>query len=205
MDSSFFLWLAVGIAVVAAPLLMVAHDWRWMLGLLAAIYLAAFILVSRHWPIGMSVVKLVTGWMGIAALGMTRLNIAAFEEQRGPFFVEGTPFRLFSAAIVVLISFSAAARIETLIPGIGQPIIIGGLLLMGTGVLHLGMTSDALRITIVLLTVLAGFEIVYAGVESSVLVEALLATANLGLALTGSYLLLQSYPVDEEEEGEELV
>lgn len=202
MDSSFFLWLAVGIAVLAAPLLIVAQDWRWMLGLLAALYLAAFILVYRHWPIGMSVVKLVTGWMGIAALGMTRLNIASLDEQRGPFFVEGTPFRLFSVAIIILISFSAAARIEAMIPGIGQPIIIGGLLLMGTGVLHLGMTSEALRITIGLLTILAGFEIVYAGVESSVLVAALLAAANLGLALMGSYLLLQSHPVVEEE-GEE--
>jgi hypothetical protein len=203
MDSTIFLWLAVGILLLTAPMLMIARDWRWMLSLLAGVYLAAFILIYRHWPIGMSVVKLVTGWMGIAALGMSRLSVSTLEEQREPFFVEGSPFRLFSAAIIILIAFSASARIENFVPGIGQPVIIGGLLLIGTGLLHLGMTSDVLRVVTGLLTVLAGFEIIYAAVETSVLVAALLAAANLGLALIGSYLLLQSSPV-EEEEAEEL-
>ena len=41
-----------------------------------------------------------------------------------------------------------------------------------------------------LLTVLSGFEVIYAGVESSTLVAGLLAGINLGLALVGSYLLV---------------
>jgi len=40
-----------------------------------------------------------------------------------------------------------------------------------------------------LLTVLAGFEIMYAAVESSALVTALLAVVNLGLALAGAYFM----------------
>jgi hypothetical protein len=40
------------------------------------------------------------------------------------------------------------------------------------------------------MTVLSGFEILYAAVEGSVLVAALLAIINLGLALVGSYLLI---------------
>jgi hypothetical protein len=40
-----------------------------------------------------------------------------------------------------------------------------------------------------LLTVLAGFEILYAAVESSILVTALLAVVNLGLALAGAFFL----------------
>ena len=40
-----------------------------------------------------------------------------------------------------------------------------------------------------LLTILAGFEILYAAVEGSILVAALLAVINLGLGLVGAYLL----------------
>jgi len=194
-------WLAVGILLLAAPTLTVVRDWRWVLSLLAAVYLAAFLLVLRHWPLGMGVVILVTGWMGIAALGMTLLNLFAEEEGRGPFFVEGSPFRLFGAGMVILLAVSAAPRIEAAIPGIGQPVLIGGLTLIGVGLFHLGMTFDILRVVTGLLIILAGFGILYAAVETSILVTALLSAATLGLALAGSYLILQSNPEVEEEEG----
>lgn len=201
MTTAIFSWLAVGILLLAAPALTVARDWRWVLGLLAAIYLAAFFLVLQHWPLAMGVVKLVTGWMGTAALGMTLLSLPSDEDGRRSFFVEGSPFRLFGAGMVILLVVSAAPRIETVIPGIGQSVLIGGLTLVGIGLFHLGMTSDVLRVAIGLLTILAGFEILYAAVETSILVAALLSAATLGLALAGSYLILQSNPEVEEEEG----
>ena len=68
----------------------------------------------------------------------------------------------------------------------------GSLLLIGMGLLHLGVTDHILRVIIGLMTVLAGFEILYATVEGSILVAALLAVINLGLALAGSYLLIAS-------------
>ena len=74
-------------------------------------------------------------------------------------------------------------------------------MLFRSGLFHLGMTSDVLRVVIGLLTILAGFEILYAAVETSILVAALLSAATLGLALAGSYLILQSNPEVEEEEG----
>jgi hypothetical protein len=40
-----------------------------------------------------------------------------------------------------------------------------------------------------LLTVLSGFEILYAAVESSILITGLLAAVTLGLAVVGAYLL----------------
>jgi hypothetical protein len=47
-----------------------------------------------------------------------------------------------------------------------------------------------MRVIVGLLTVLSGFEIIYAAIESSVLVTGLLAGVNLGLALVGAYLLI---------------
>jgi hypothetical protein len=60
------------------------------------------------------------------------------------------------------------------------------------GLLHLGITSHILRVVIGLMTVLSGFEILYSTVEGSILVAALLAVINLGLALVGGYLLIAS-------------
>ncbi len=63
----------------------------------------------------------------------------------------------------------------------GFPVTNGSLLLIGMGLLHLGITARILPVTIGLMTVLAGFEILYSSVEGSVLVAALLAVINLGL------------------------
>jgi hypothetical protein len=81
-------------------------------------------------------------------------------------------------------------------------VAFGGLLLAGMGLLHLGVTDQILRVTIGLMTVLAGFEIIYAAVENSVLVAALLAIINLGLALAGSYLMIASNAPELEKETE---
>ena len=51
------------------------------------------------------------------------------------------------------------------------------------------------------MTVLAGFELLYATVEGSVLVAGLLAVINLGLALVGSYLMIASNAEPEEVQG----
>jgi len=62
--------------------------------------------------------------------------------------------------------------------------------LISLGLLHLGLTTDVLRVILALLTVLSGFEILYAAVEGSILVAGLLSIVNLGLGLVGAYLLL---------------
>jgi hypothetical protein len=55
-----------------------------------------------------------------------------------------------------------------------------------------------MRVIVGLLTVLAGFEILFAAIENSILVAGLLASVNLGLALVGAYLL--SSNTNEEQE-----
>ena len=78
----------------------------------------------------------------------------------------------------------------------------GSLLLIGAGVVHLGVTSNLLRVTLGLLTMLTGFEILYAAVESSILVAGLLSVTSLGLGIVGSYLLIAgSFPNDVEEQS----
>ena len=195
------MWIAVVFLAAAGTILLISRDWRWGLGLLAVQYLASFALVVQYWPLGMAAVKLITGWMATAALGMTRLNLPQDDEPETRNLSEEWPFWLIGAIIVILVGSAAAPRIGNLIPGIALPVSLGSIIMMGMGLLQLGRTSHVLRVVVGLLTLLCGFETLYAAVESSILVAALLSVVNLGLALAGSYLLISTL---EPEGGESL-
>lgn len=195
-------WTAVGLTLATSTAIIISRDWRVSLGALGLQYLAVFWLVTRHLPFAMGSVKLIVGWMVVATLGMTRLGLTNLEkEEQDPFWLRGQWFRVILMGIVALVTVGSTLRIEAAIPGLGLPVIAGSLLLIGAGVVQLGVTSDLLRVTLGLLTILAGFEILYAAVESAILVTGLLAVINLGLGVTGSYLLLAgSSPLESEEE-----
>lgn len=204
MTITIISWIAALLILLTASGLLLARDWRWILGLLAGQYLASFWLVTRHWPLGMAAVKLVTGWMAITALAMTLLALSPqSDENNEQFLPQGNGFRLFACGVTALIVIAAAPRIEEAVPGLGFPVIAGGLLSIGMGFLQLGSASDTLRVIVGLLTVLTGFETLYAAIESSVLVAGLLAATNLGLALVGAYLLTTS-AAEETSDGDEI-
>ena len=186
-------WLAVILITVTSVGLLLARDWRWLIILLAAQYFGMLILTLQHWPLGMASVKVVAGWMSAAILGMTRSGLPREDRtERQSVLPRGRLFRLFAAGIVLLIVATATPRADAVMADAGYAVTTGSLLLVGMGLLHLGVTDHILRVTIALMTVLAGFEILYSTVEASVLVAALLAVINLGLALVGSYLLIAS-------------
>jgi hypothetical protein len=193
-----FAWIAVVLMVITSAGLLFVRDWRWSIILLSAQYLGMFVLTLQHWPIGMASVKVVAGWMSAAILGMTRSglsNEASVEENSLP---RGRLFQLFAAATVVLIMAVVTPGVDTIMADAGFPVTNGGLLLIGMGLLHLGITARIMHVAMGLMTVLSGFEILYSTVENSVLVAALLAVINLGLALVGAYLLIASAPQETE-------
>lgn len=185
-------WIAVVVIVITAAGLLLTHDWRWSIILLAVQYLSMFVLTLQHWPLGMASVKVVAGWMSAAILGMTRSGISNEELDEENIWPRGRLFRFFAASIVVLIVVVVTPSVDTIMADAGFAVTSGSLLLIGLGLLHLGITARVLRVTIGLMTILSGFEILYSAVEGSVLVAALLAVINLGLALVGAYLLVAS-------------
>jgi hypothetical protein len=194
-------WISVGLILVTSTVVLANRDWRVSLGALAVQYLAAFWLVTRHLPFVMGSAKLITGWMVVSALGMTRLGLSSAEEEEKSVLPRGLWFRLVLIFVVALVVAGATSRIESAIPGLGLPVIAGSLLLIGAGAIHLGMTSDTLNVILGLLTLLTGFEILYAAIESSILVTGLLAVTSLGLGIAGSYLLVAgTLPAEMEDE-----
>jgi len=182
-------WTAVVIVAVTSTGLFLNRDWRWDLGMLAIQYLGISILVAQHWPLGMAAVKLVTGWMATAALGMTLTALPPQTDTEERFWPQGLGFRLFMVGMIVILTITVTPRMANYLAGIGAPVIAGTILLTGIGLLHLGTSSQIARVIFALLTVLGGFEILYAAIEGSILVAALLAVVNLGLGLVGAYLL----------------
>ena len=183
-------WITVLVILVTSTGLLIVRDWRWSIFLLAVQYLGVFVLTLQHWPLGMASVKLVAGWMSGAILGMTRSGFPSKEVDEQGIWPRGRLFRLFAAGIILLIVSAGTPTVDTIMADAGYAVTGGSLLLVGLGLLHLGITSSILRVVIGLMTVLSGFEILYSAVEGSILVAALLATINLGLALVGAYLMI---------------
>jgi hypothetical protein len=181
---------AVILVFLASVVLLVSWDWRASIFALAVQYAGVFVLVAGSWPIPMAVVKLVAGWMAGAVLGMALVGSPEgyrLEQRPG---LAGISFRLLVTILFGLIGISLAPKIADWVPGIAIEQVYGGLALLGLGLLHLGLAAQPLRVTLGLLTTLAGFEIFYAVVESSTMVSGLLASVSLGLALVGAYLLV---------------
>lgn len=190
MNSEALIFGAMVMVSLTSLYILISRDWRFSIGALAIQYVGVFLLVGTVWPIELAVTKMVAGWMAGAILGIavassseTRVDI----EQPLKF---GTSFRLLSAAIFALTVTSVVLHSGEFLSSISFVIQWGSFFLIGIGLLQVSLTSHPLRVVIGLLTVLSGFEIIYATMESSVLVTGLLAGVNLGLALVGAYLLV---------------
>jgi hypothetical protein len=176
---------AVPILMASSLVLLVGVGWRGTQIALSVQYLAVFWLVTLSWPIGMAMVKLVVGLMASAVLATTQPGVDASHSLEVPF--SGRLFRILAALLMWIVVFSIFPAVENL-ARVGQATSLGSTLLLGMGLLQMGMNRQSARVVIGLLTFLAGFEILYAAQESSVLVAGLLAIINLSLALVGAYL-----------------
>jgi hypothetical protein len=180
-------FVAVVVLAVSSLFLLLSQNWRASIIALAVQYLAVFWLTAVLWPFGLAAVKVVAGWMAGAVLGASQPSAEQVEDpySGNSAFV----FRMLVAGLVWVFLFPAAPALIEFLP-VSLPVAQGALLLIGMGLIHLGMTTRPLRVLLGLLTVLSGFEILYAGVERSLMVAGLMAMVNLGLAFVGAYLLI---------------
>lgn len=178
--------LAVVVLVITTLFLLLSQNWRWSIIALALQYLAVFALVIQVWPLGLSAVKLIAGWMAGTVLGYSQPGSELFEDPHSE--GSGFLFRFLVAVLAWLLVFTLSPALVDLL-SLPSSLVTGAMLLIGMGLIHLGMTTRPLRVLVGLLTTLSGFELFYAAVEKSVLVAGMLAIVTLGLALVGAYLL----------------
>jgi hypothetical protein len=180
---------AVILVVVTALLMLFIRDWRLSLTALGIQYIGVFALVGLNWPLEMAVVKLVTGWIAAAVLGMELISETreVFGQER--FGVGRQLFRVILAILVGMAIFSLAPEAAKWMLQASYEQILGGFLLIGLGILHLGVSDRTFRVILGILTTTSGFEILYGTLDASPVGAGLLALIILGIALVGSYLL----------------
>ena len=166
------------------------RDWRITISALGVQYIGVFILVGVTWPLEMAVIKLITGWIASAVVGMGLVSLPTenTKPERKP--TSGQLFNLILVVMVVSTILSFGPWVAKWLIQASYEQIIGGLLLVGMGLLHLGVSSHPVSVTIGLLTFVSGFEIIYATLDASPVAAGFLSIIALGIALTGSYLIL---------------
>jgi len=188
MNFEPFSFPALILISVTSSIIFVGRDWRLILSALGVQFVGVFILVGLTWPLEMAVIKLVAGWISAAVLGMELVS-----SQNGyspaPLGFSARLFRIFIAILVGLAILSLVPEMAKWILNASYEQLLGSLLLASMGILHLGVTDSPFRVSVGLLTVLSGFEIIYAAVETSVLVAGFFALLALGISLLGSYLM----------------
>ncbi len=194
--------MAFVLIVIATMVILVFRDWRFNAAALAIQYLAAFVLVSLSWPMGMAVVKLIVGWMATSAITLTCMRHTHTEsdsETTASLFFRG----LAGLLIVLLIFILSPALQQRVFPRVDLVIIQGGMMMVGMSLMQLGTNSEPYLVIMSLLTFLCGFEVIHAALELSTLLTGLLVVVNLGLALVGVYFTIKiSEPSPIEDEGE---
>lgn len=185
--NAFVLGFCLALLAIVGLAQLLTRDWRWRLGYLSAIYLLAFVLITASWPLELAAVKLVSGWMATAVLGLTQLNRPQSEEHDD--FPQSSLFLSMAAGLVIVLASGAAPAMVAWARQFDPGVVWGGLFLIGMGLLHVGLSSNVFNNGLGLLILLAGFEILYAGVETSILVAGLLALLTLGISLVSAFLM----------------
>lgn len=192
---------AIGV-VFTAGLLLIARDWRLAIGAVAAQYALAAVLFAQIIPPAVAGVKLLVGLLSciilllsaVQAAGRRRETEPGASEQafllsvRGSSLPTGLPFRIVAALIVGLSTWAASSRPENLLPGVSGDVSLAVIALSAMSLLVLALTEAPLEIGLGLLTLLTGFELFYHAVEPSLSVIAMLAMAQLGIAVVTGYL-----------------
>lgn len=179
-------WSLFGIAFS----LTLINDWRIILALLLLQYGGVMVLIAESWPVTIAAVKFLAGLLAAGILALTLGSI-----QKSVSFSANLvlPERVFRALVALLVGISIISYSEVAgewFLGASPSQINGGLFLLGLGLIQVGLSERPLRVIIGLLTVISGFEILYATVEGSILMTAFLGGVTLGFAVVGAYLIL---------------
>jgi hypothetical protein len=200
------LFAAIIITITSFSLALV-RGWRTNIIFLAIQYVGVFILVSGSWSFSMAIIILLAGWIASTVLGMAMVSLRELQpglQIRTPLtrislqqmlvsflhLFSERAFYLLAGLLILVVIGSQIPLMFVAMPGISAQNAWSGLVLIGFGLLKTGFTDQPFHTTIGILSFLAGFEILYATIQSSLLMAGLLAGVTLALSIIGAYLLL---------------
>lgn len=188
--------LVAVLLVLTSGCLAVSRNWRVSLAALTLQVAGVAMLVGDILPARVALVKLVAGWSacGILFLACRHNVLRRGRSVSAP--VASTfgylPFRLIAAVMVAIVASVASQAPSLALPGLASGAKLACVAMLAMALLHLGTTEEPVQVGIGLLTLLAGFEILYAALEPSIMVIGLLALVTITLAWTLSALAMRS-------------
>jgi hypothetical protein len=217
--SGVFDFLAGAPAIIGlflmALIIFLTSDWRVSLAALLVQYVLIWLTLTRFLEPEVALVKLLTGVLvvPILYLGTRQLRgdgVAQESNEGGAQLLGlrlgwdsgplGFPLRLLAVLLVVLaLTFlSGALRLPLAPPGV----TFAAIWLGSMGLLGLVLGGSPLRIAPALLTILAGFDLVYAIVETSLAIVGFIGVLTLLTALSFSFLTVVHGPGAETQEAD---
>lgn len=165
-------------------LMIVGNDRRIKLASLSIVYLLAFIIIIQVWPVALASVKLISGWMGVILIGASQ--ISHFENKADPSPASKAIFQLLITALVWIVITAEAAAFNEWIP-IPYANLYLGLVIIAGGLINASVNQLLFDVIIGVLTLLAGFDIIYSSLEGSALVTGIFALMIILISLLSNY------------------
>ncbi|HET7087095.1 MAG TPA: hypothetical protein VFL17_00445 [Anaerolineae bacterium] len=195
--------------VITVSLLVIVEDWRVLNLLLGVEYLliGALLIVAQidGFPVVLAIVKSLVGVMIVPALYISARRARwgksasdADEDGEAParrfawLRAPGLALHTIVAVLGAAVALSLALRspVQFITPqSAARDLTIAVFVLFAQGTLNVALSENPLKVGLGLLTVIAGFELLYTPVEPTLLIVALLGVVNLLIALAFSYLI----------------
>jgi len=169
----------------ALIMVLITSGWRFKLVGLAIIYLISFIVILQIWPVALASVKLIAGWMGIILISASQYTQG---DENKPFLTIDSQsiFRLLIAALVWIMITAEASAFNEWLP-IPYTNLYLGLTIVGGGLIYASVNKQMFDVILGVLTLLAGFDIIYSSLEGSALVTGIFAIMIILISLLNSY------------------
>lgn len=196
--------------ILTAAIIFLTSDWRLSLTGLLVQYLLVGVSVTRFVQLEVALVKILVGVLVVSILYLSARHIQEVQERRQPGATSarflgahlawgggplGLPLRLLVVLLVTLAVVRFFGEYRSLLPALSPEsltfppdIALVSLWLGLMGLMGLVLSGNPLRVAPGLLTVMAAFDLVYAGYDPSLAVVGFLGTLLLLVALAFSYL-----------------
>ncbi len=189
--------------LVASGTIFLASDWRLSLTALLVQYMCVGLLLTRSIQGEIAILKALTGVLAVLILYITVRRVqeekGLLPEQKEPFAAFrwgvadphgslGLVLRLLACVLVVLALVRGFRSVH--FPWVPAHFAFVALWMGGFGGLGLVLSGEPIRVATAILTILAGFDLLYAPLEPSLALVGLWSAMTLVAALAFSYLIV---------------
>lgn len=202
--------------LIAAALLVVLVNWRLLIFVQGAEYVLIGLMLTRVVPLELAAVKALVGVMICPVLYITARRVHWGQRQledeeeaeeikprRSRWLISpGLPVRTIVAVLALAMSVGLAQRNPLPITNdqiLSRDFTIGTFSVILLGLLNAALAENPLKVGLGLLSILAGFELLYTAIEPTLTIVGFLGLTNLILALAIAYLTTASVTRNSEE------